>query len=148
EEGKAAGKPSSPGAPGVENARAPNLPEEERTDKDETVSSEPAETDQPSDRPLPAPAAPPSIRKMARELGLDLGRVRGSERGGRIVLADLRAYIQRLQKLAFEPKAAAKPQAAPAEKIDFGKWGPINHKPLSQLRKVIGRHMLENWSTI
>src|SRR2546423_5313506 len=45
-------------------------------------------------------AAAPSLRRLARELGIELSRVRGSERGGRIVMADLRAYIQRLQKLA------------------------------------------------
>src|SRR5205814_1686059 len=47
-----------------------------------------------------APAAAPSVRKIARELGIDLSRVRGSERGGRIVMADVRAYIQRLQARA------------------------------------------------
>src|SRR2546425_381649 len=44
----------------------------------------------------PAPAASPSIRKIARELGIDLRLIRGSESGGRIVMADLRAYVQRL----------------------------------------------------
>ena len=39
-------------------------------------------------------AAAPSIRKLANELGIDLTQVRGSERGGRIVLSDVRAYIQ------------------------------------------------------
>ena len=50
------------------------------------------------------PAAAPSIRKLARDLGLDLTRVRGSARGGRIVLEDVRAHIQRLQRLAAAPK--------------------------------------------
>ena len=53
-------------------------------------------------------AAAPSIRKMARRLGIDLTRVRGSERGGRIVLEDVRAYIQRLlQRRRRSPKPAA-----------------------------------------
>ena len=38
----------------------------------------------------PPPAAP-SIRKIARELDIDLTRIRGSEAGGRITLADVRA---------------------------------------------------------
>src|SRR5207249_11579786 len=96
------------------------------------------------------PAASPSIRKMARDLSIDLRRVRGSERGGRIVLADLRAYIERLQKIAFEtrPGAPAKAQATPAERIDFSKWGSVHTQPLSPLRKVISQRMLESWSTI
>src|SRR5262249_42334404 len=89
------------------------------------------------------PAAAPSIRKLARDLGIDLSRVRGSERGGRIVLADVRAYIQRLQKSAAQPKAAASPPPAPipktaSEQIDFSKWGPVSNQPLSPLRQVIG----------
>src|SRR5436305_1234416 len=98
-------------------------------------------------------AAAPSIRKLARDLGIDLGRVRGSERGGRIGLADVRAYIQRLQALALQPRAAAagappKPELAQAEAVDFSKWGPITKKPLSQLRKTIGRRMSESWVSV
>ena len=98
-----------------------------------------------------APAAAPSIRKLARDLGIDLTRVRGSARGGRIVLEDVRAYIQKLQRLAAAPRAAA-PAGAPAprpapEQIDFSKWGPISKTPLSPLRQVIARRMAESWTT-
>jgi pyruvate dehydrogenase E2 component (dihydrolipoamide acetyltransferase) len=99
-----------------------------------------------------APAAAPSLRKLARELGIDLTRVRGSERGGRIVLADLRAYIQRLQELAAAPQAKAAPPATPPApkpaSIDFSKWGPVRKQPLSALRQTIGRRMAESWNTI
>ncbi len=96
-----------------------------------------------------APAAAPSIRKLARDLGIDLTRVRGSARGGRIVMEDVRAYIQRLQRLAAAQRAAA-PGGAPApkpapEQIDFAKWGPVSRGPLSPLRKVIARRMAESW---
>src|SRR6266704_2485023 len=61
----------------------------------------------------PPPTAP-SVRKIARELGIDLTRVKGSEAGGRIALGDLRAYIQRLQQIAFEQRAPiAKGPATP-----------------------------------
>jgi pyruvate dehydrogenase E2 component (dihydrolipoamide acetyltransferase) len=99
------------------------------------------------------PAAAPSIRKLARDLGIDLTRVRGSARGGRIILEDVRAYIQKLQRLAAGPKAAAPPAAAPPsgpapEPIDFSKWGAISKKPLTPLREVIARRMAESWSTV
>ena len=98
-----------------------------------------------------APAAAPSIRKLARELGIDLTRVRGSAPGGRIVLEDVRAYIQKLQRLAAAPRAAAAaaapvPRLAPAQ-IDFSQWGPISKRPLSPLREVIARRMTESWTT-
>jgi pyruvate dehydrogenase E2 component (dihydrolipoamide acetyltransferase) len=96
--------------------------------------------------------AAPSIRKMARDLGLDLTRVRGSARGGRIVLEDLRAHIQRLQRIALEsrpvpgqPAATPKPEA---ESLDFSKWGPTTRKPLSALRQVIARRMSESWHAV
>ncbi len=103
-------------------------------------------------RPGHAVAAAPSIRKVARELGIDLTRVRGSARGGRIVLEDVRAYIQRLQRLAARPRTAAPapgtPQKPAPEQIDFSKWGPVTKKPLSPLRQTIARRMGETWNAV
>ncbi len=101
-------------------------------------------------------AAPPSVRKVAREIGLDLRRVKGSEEGGRIVMDDVRAYIQKLIKLAAKgkaaPAAAASAPAAPAkpvaESIDFSQWGEVTKKPMTGLRKVIARRMVESVTTI
>jgi pyruvate dehydrogenase E2 component (dihydrolipoamide acetyltransferase) len=94
----------------------------------------------------PPPAASPEIRRIARELGIDLRGLRGSERGGRVVMEDLRAYVQRLIRLAAQPGTG---RAAPAaERIDFSKWGGISKKPLSVLRKTISRRMTENWNAI
>jgi pyruvate dehydrogenase E2 component (dihydrolipoamide acetyltransferase) len=102
--------------------------------------------------PLPTgvpPAASPSIRKMASDVGLDLTRVRGSGRGGRIELADVRNHIQQLQTLAFGQKQAETAPAKPVvESIDFSKWGPVLKKPVSPLRSTIARRMGENWNTI
>ena len=152
EASSAAGKP--PVGKGSERAEE-NAAVEEETAPEEKVS-EAAESEDEGLRPetkagLPPPAAP-SIRKIARELGIDLRRIRGSERGGRIVMADLRVYLQHLQKLAAQPKAAQqKPAAAEApsvDRVDFSKWGAITKKPLTPLRRTIGRRMLENRNTI
>ncbi|HOX58873.1 MAG TPA: 2-oxo acid dehydrogenase subunit E2 [Candidatus Paceibacterota bacterium] len=100
-------------------------------------------------KPGGTPAAAPSLRKLARDLGIDLSRVRGSARGGRILLEDVRAYIQRLQRLAVAPRgtSAAAPSKPPAQQIDFSQWGPISRQPLSPLRAVIARRMAESWDT-
>lgn len=90
-------------------------------------------------------AAPPSVRKLAAELGIDLSRVTGSEAGGRITLADLRAHIQQWQQA---PAAPAPQPATPAEPVDFSKWGPVTRQPLSALRRVIARRMHDSWTTI
>jgi pyruvate dehydrogenase E2 component (dihydrolipoamide acetyltransferase) len=97
-------------------------------------------------------AASPSIRKMARELGINLGKIRGSEAGGRIVIGDVRAYIQRLVVSAAKAKssggtAAASAKPAPVQ-IDFSQWGPVSKKPLTPLRKVIARRMAESWNSV
>ena len=114
----------------------------------------PVEESSEPDAAEPAPsngqvAAAPSIRRMADELGIDLSRIRGSERGGRIVLSDVHAYIQKLIRAAAQPRAASSAPEKPApESVDFSRWGGIYKKPMSTLRKVISRRMLENWNAI
>ena len=99
-----------------------------------------------------AVAASPSVRKLARELGINLGKIRGSEAGGRIVLGDVRAYIQRLMKAAARPAPVAASAAAPAKpvapSIDFSQWGPVTKSPVTPLRKVIARRMSESWNAV
>jgi len=139
------GKPAAPAAaaPAPEK-RAQPAPEPE------AEPESPAETTEESSQPVAAPVASPSIRKLARELGIDLSRVRGSEAGGRIVMTDIRAYIQRLVKASAQPAPASTgaPARPAAEKIDFSKWGPVTKKPLTPLRQVIARRMWESWDAV
>jgi pyruvate dehydrogenase E2 component (dihydrolipoamide acetyltransferase) len=97
-----------------------------------------------------AVAASPSVRKIARELGINLSKLRGSEAGGRIILADLRAYIQKI--IAAAARAKSSGGAAPAkpvvEQIDFSQWGSVVKKPVSPLRAVIARRMAESWNSV
>ena len=98
---------------------------------------------------LPPPASP-SLRKIAREIGLDLATIRGTGNGGRILTSDVRTYIQRLQSLSAQPKAATPAQVTkPAlVSIDFSKWGNVEKKKMTQLRKAISHKMVESWTTI
>ncbi|MGI8966798.1 MAG: 2-oxo acid dehydrogenase subunit E2 [Limisphaerales bacterium] len=118
--------------------------------QNEEVEEAAEETETESDSPVP-PAAP-SLRRLAQDLGINLRKIRGSENGGRIILADLKTYIQRLQKLAAAKIAAS---SAVSEKskptaptIDFSKFGPIAKRPMTPLRKVIAQRMTENWNAI
>lgn len=100
------------------------------------------------------PAASPTVRKMARDLGIDLNRVRGTESGGRVGLQDLRNYVQELQRVAFSGSAGGDtPVQAPLQaklkvSIDFSKWGAVERKPITNLRRVIGQRMTESWNAI
>ncbi len=106
----------------------------------------------PSERPgAEGPPAPPSIRKLARQLGIDLNRVYGSERGGRIVIDDLRAYIERLQRIAFDQKSEKEIQKAEKEippLPDFTKWGYVKKEPMSPIRKKISEAMTASWTSV
>jgi len=98
------------------------------------------------------PAASPSIRRAAKDFGIDLRKIHGSESGGRIVAADVQAYVQRLIRAASRPAKAAAAEAAPAKpapvSVDFAQWGPILKKPVTPLRKVIARRMSESWNSV
>ncbi len=99
---------------------------------------------------LPPPASP-SLRRLAQDLGIDLRKVRGSEGGGRIVLTDLKVYVQNLQRAAKSKAPAATPgQPAPksAPQIDFSRFGSIYKRPMTELRKIIAHRMTENSATI
>jgi pyruvate dehydrogenase E2 component (dihydrolipoamide acetyltransferase) len=98
-------------------------------------------------------AAAPSVRKVARELGIDLTRIHGTERGGRIVMEDVRRYIQRLQQIASRPQQAAVagqavPPAAAVETLDFSRWGKVSTRKMSTLRRTISGRMVSSWTTI
>jgi pyruvate dehydrogenase E2 component (dihydrolipoamide acetyltransferase) len=138
----AVGKAGSPQP--ADGAHGVTRPTEQAEEEDESAKEE-----EPTSSITPVAA--PSVRKMARELGIDLRKVRGSEAGGRVVLADVKNYIQRLIASAGKGKSgggAAAPAKPVAESIDFSKWGPVSKKPLSPLRQVIARRMGESWNVV
>jgi len=141
------GKPAIAPAPVAKSPLTQAVPEPKAA-----IEEEAAEVREPVSGPIVPPVSPPSVRKLARELGIDLNKVRGSEMGGRIVIGDIRAYIARLQKASGTAAPASGTVAVPikqaAERIDFSKWGPVVRKPLTPLRQVIARRMLENWNAI
>jgi pyruvate dehydrogenase E2 component (dihydrolipoamide acetyltransferase) len=156
EEGKAAAQPAAKSAPAAAQPASAQKPAETvqpSAEQSAPASNAFAGNAAPSVPGIP-PAASPTVRKIAKDLGIDLSKVRGSERGGRIIIEDLKAYIEQLQAMAFQARPAGTASEAPrAEKpapkvIDFSKWGPVQKKPMTQIRKTISDRMMENWSTI
>ncbi len=99
--------------------------------------------------------ASPSVRMFARELGVDLLKVSGSARSGRIVKEDVQAFVKAaLAGGAGRPAAAAAPAAGgglnllPWPKVDFAKFGEIEIKPLSRIKKISGANLARNWAMI
>ncbi len=100
--------------------------------------------------------AGPAVRKLAREMGVDLGRVKGSGNHGRILREDVEAFAKG-GGAAVAPKAAAAPAAGagvggidllPWPKVDFAKFGPIERKELSRIKKISGANLHRNWVVI
>lgn len=89
--------------------------------------------------------AGPSVRRFARELGVDLAQVTGSGRKGRIQREDVMAFA----KGVLSRGAAAEPRGllpeAPA--IDFARFGEIESRPLSRIRRRAGQSLRQSWST-
>jgi len=139
----AAPKPAAAKAPSpVAKAKKPAAPPP--SDEDPEAPSEEEEVSG------PMPPASPTIRLITRELGIDLRRIHGSESGGRVVMADVRAYVQRLQRIAAAKTPAAIAAAAkpPMPSIDFSKWGSIAKRPMTPLRKVIAERMGQSWGAV
>jgi pyruvate dehydrogenase E2 component (dihydrolipoamide acetyltransferase) len=64
-------------------------------------------------------------------------------------MEDVRAYIERLQRLAVQPRgAAAGPAPAAPEPVDYSKWGPIARRPLTPLHKLIAERMAQSWHAV
>ncbi|WP_133649073.1 dihydrolipoyllysine-residue acetyltransferase [Paraburkholderia flava] len=99
--------------------------------------------------------AGPAARKRARELGVDLGKIKGSGKHGRIVSEDVEAFSSRG---TAEPASAAQSTPArssggsldllPWPQVDFAKFGPIEPRALSRIKKISGANLHRNWVTI
>ena len=108
------------------------------------------------------PHASPSVRKFARELGVPLEEVKGSGQKGRITQEDVMAFTKSVMAGAVQTLAqqAAAPKAAPAAgggagldllpwpKVDFAKFGPVERKDLSRIKKISGANLHRNWVMI
>ena len=97
---------------------------------------------------LPAPAAP-SVRRAARELGVDIARVEGSGPGGRISVEDVKAHVKRLMSSGGPKAVSAHDGVARAPALpDFSKWGPVERKPMSNVRRTTAERLSVAWSQI
>ena len=99
------------------------------------------------------PHASPSVRKFARELGVDLIRVKGSGPKGRITQADVQEFVKGVVGGAPAVAAVAARGGLVLDlpewpQVDFAKFGPVETKPLSRIRKLSGGFLHRNWVSI
>lgn len=112
----------------------------------------------------PAPRLPhasPSIRRLARELGVPLDEVKGTGPKGRILQEDVAGFVKAV--MAGTQRTAAQAARAPAAgategggipgllpwpQVDFARFGPVERKPLSRIKKISGANLHRNWVLI
>ncbi|MBC7620183.1 MAG: dihydrolipoyllysine-residue acetyltransferase [Candidatus Saccharibacteria bacterium] len=108
---------------------------------------------------LGLPHASPSVRKFARELGVPLNEVKGTGLKGRITEVDVKGFTRSVMGGAVQTLAAVAqhgPAAGgsagdgaglgliPWPKVDFAKFGPIERKDMSRIKKISGANLLRN----
>jgi pyruvate dehydrogenase E2 component (dihydrolipoamide acetyltransferase) len=106
------------------------------------------------------PHASPSVRKFARELGVPLEEVKGSGPKGRITQEDVQSFTKAVMSGQASTKASAAKAPAgggadgaalgliPWPKVDFTKFGTVERKDLSRIKKLSGANLHRNWVMI
>lgn len=96
--------------------------------------------------------ASPSVRQFARELGVDLARVKGTGPKERILRDDVQAFVKNALKSGGGAQQGTLGgigfNLPPMPEIDFAKFGAIETKPLSRIRKLSGGFLHRNWVSI
>ena len=87
--------------------------------------------------------AGPSVRRIARELGLDLTKIKGTGEKGRITRDDVKAAIR-----GAGGGAATGAGIPEIPEQDFSKFGPIEVKPLSRIKKLSGPFLHRSWLNV
>jgi pyruvate dehydrogenase E2 component (dihydrolipoamide acetyltransferase) len=114
---------------------------------------------EPTATPGNLPHASPSVRKFARELGVPLEEVKGTGPKGRILQEDVQAFTKAVMKGEASTKASAGKGGAasgggealgllPWPKVDFAKFGPVERRDLSRIKKISGANLHRNWVMI
>jgi pyruvate dehydrogenase E2 component (dihydrolipoamide acetyltransferase) len=91
--------------------------------------------------------ASPSVRRFARELGVDLGLVYGHGPKGRVLKDDVKAFTKAvLSSTRVHPAGGFSLPAIPP--VDFSKFGPVEVKPLSRIKRLAGQALHRSWITV
>jgi len=159
---QAPAKPAPPAAPSSAAAATAAAPPTPAT---AAPASPPPKTPPPAAPAAAPPSAPvddaafrkahasPSVRAHARALGVDLSQIKGSGPAGRILQEDVENYVKQVMSGAKVAGAVAGAGGAalgllPWPQVDFAKFGPIETKPLSRIKKIAGANLHRNWVLI
>ena len=83
------------------------------------------------------------MRKFARELGVDLSRVTGSGRKARITHEDVKAFVKAIMQGGQAGGGLPK-----LPEVDFARFGEIEIKPLSRIKRISGPRLQAAWVNV
>ncbi len=92
--------------------------------------------------------ASPSVRRFAFDLGVNLNQVRGSGPKDRILKEDVQGFVKMAMQRGAGAAAPAGSALPPVPKVDFAKFGEIETRPLSRIKKIAGKHLHACWLNI
>jgi len=158
-------KPDAPkkdAAPAAEEetapAAAPERPKASVTNiaaaRPQVVQAAPASTPQSAQSHVTSAPAAPSVRRLAREIGVDVAQVSGTGPGGRITQDDVKEFAKRVMNSiggsgqAAAASGAARPATIGPALPDFSKWGEVERKAMSGIRRKTAEHLSNAWNTI
>ena len=91
--------------------------------------------------------ASPAVRRIGRELGIDLKNIPGSGLKNRVTKEDVQQFVQRQLQLANQSSSAVGGWPS-MPVLDFSKFGDIEPRSLSKIKKITGINLARNWATI
>ena len=96
--------------------------------------------------------AGPATRRLARELGVSLAEIKGSGRGGRVTLDDVKSFVRDERKRVRESGGTTGGMVVNAFTLpplpDFAKFGPVEVKDVSGIRQTIAKNLTIGWRTM
>ncbi len=146
---------AAPAAPAAAPTPAPVAPAPAVVSAPSASAAVPAHV--PTAPPGKLPHASPSVRKFARELGVPLAEVKGTGHKGRITDEDIKNFTKAVMSGGARTQAMGAASAGgdgaalgllPWPKVDFAKFGEIERKDLSRIKKISGANLHRNWVMI
>ena len=89
--------------------------------------------------------AGPAVRKQAREYGVNITEVTGTGRKARILKEDIQDFV----KASIAAKGASGGSGIPEiAQVDFTRWGEVEVRPLSRIRKASAKNLHKSWLNV
>ena len=149
--------PKQEAKPEAPKQEAPERPKASVTNIAAARPQPPAAAPPPAPAPSQVTSAPaaPSVRRLAREIGVEVTQVPGTGPGGRITQDDVKEFAKRVMHSIGGNGQAAAASGAPAARAvtavalpDFSKWGEVERKPMTGIRRKTAEHLSHAWNAI